>query len=90
MKAEATFDAPYQRRALYEGAWLALGYTAHGKLDDACAVTRMALPRLDQVRSPRSAALLGMLAAEMRRRKRNETVADLLPELENALARQPT
>jgi len=82
-------DAPYQRRALYEGAWLALGYTAHGKLDDACAVTRMALPRLDQVRSPRSAALLGTLTAEMRRRKRNETVADLLPELENALARQP-
>jgi hypothetical protein len=83
-------DLPYQRRALYEGAWLALGYTAHGKLDDACAVTRMALPRLERVRSPRSNALLRTLAGEMRRRKRNQTVADLLPELDAALARQGT
>ncbi|MBI1758959.1 MAG: hypothetical protein HYR62_07005 [Actinobacteria bacterium] len=83
-------NEPYQRRALYEGAWLALGYTAHGKLDDACAAVRMALPRLDQVRSPRSVALLSTLAGEMRRRKRNQAVADLLPELETALARQPT
>ncbi|WJK34686.1 carph-isopro domain-containing protein [Solwaraspora sp. WMMA2065] len=82
-------DVPYQRRALYEGAWLALGYTAHGKLDDACAVTRMAIPRLEQVRSPRSTALLSTLAQELRRRKRNHSVADLLPDLENALARQP-
>jgi hypothetical protein len=82
-------DVPNQRRALYEGAWLALGYTAHGKLDDACAVTRMALPRLEQVRSPRSTALLNTLARELRRRKRHHAVADLLPELETALARQP-
>jgi hypothetical protein len=82
-------DAPYQRRALYEGAWLALGYTSQGKLDDACAVTRMALPRLGQVRSPRSTALLRTLAGELRRRKRNPTVAELLPDLDNALARQP-
>lgn len=82
-------DVPHQRRALYEGAWLALGYTAQGKLDDACAVTRMAIPRLAQVRSPRSAALLGTLTKELRRRRRNQSVADLLPDLENALARQP-
>ncbi len=80
---------PSQRRALYEGAWLALGYTAHGKLDDACAVAAQALPRLDQVRSPRSVALLATLARELRRRKRNHTVADFLPDLEAALARQP-
>jgi hypothetical protein len=83
-------DVPYQRRALYEAAWLALGYTAHGKLDDACAVARLAVPRLDKVRSPRSTALLTTLAGDLRRRKRNQTVADLLPELENALARQPS
>ena len=83
-------DVPYQRRALYEGAWLALGYTAHGKLDDACTVIRMALPRLGQVRSPRSTALLNTLAQELRRRQRHHAVADLLPDLENALARQPT
>ncbi|WP_018802459.1 carph-isopro domain-containing protein [Salinispora arenicola] len=82
-------DAPYQRRALYEGAWLALGYTAHGKLEDACAVTRMALPRLEQVRSPRSTALLVALEQELRRRKRNPSVADVIPDLEKALAHQP-
>ncbi|QOC95427.1 hypothetical protein [Micromonospora craniellae] len=49
----------------------------------------MALPRLDQVRSPRSTALLNTLAHELRRRKRNQHVADLLPDLENVLARQP-
>lgn len=80
-------DAPNQRRALYEGAWLALGYTAHRKLDEACAVTRMALPRLEAVRSPRSTALLRELAGELRKRKRNQTVSELLPDLDNALAR---
>jgi hypothetical protein len=83
-------DMPYQRRALYEGAWLALGYTTHGKLDEACNVARMALPRLDRVRSPRSNALLRTLASEMRRRKRHQGVSDLLPDLDAALARQPT
>jgi hypothetical protein len=83
-------DLPHQRRALYEGAWLALGYTAHGKLDEACEVARMALPRLGQVHSPRSGALLRQLADELRRRKRNQSAADLLPELENALAGQPS
>jgi len=82
-------EVPYQRRALYEGAWLALGYTARGRLDDACAVTRMALPRLDRVRSPRSNALLRALASEMRRRKRHQGIAELLPDLDAALARQP-
>lgn len=82
-------DGPHQRRALYEGAWLALGYTAHGKLDEACQVTRMALPRLAQVRSPRSLALLRTLAGDLRRRKRHQAVGDLLPDLEAALARQP-
>ncbi len=82
-------DAAHQRRALYEGAWLALGYAAHGKLEEACDVTRMAIPRLDQVRSPRSNALLQTLAGDMRRRKRHQGVADLLPDLNAALIRQP-
>lgn len=76
---------PSQRRALHEGAWLALGYATHGKIDDMAAVLRLALPRLGKVRSPRSVALLRMLAKDMRRRKRNQTVADILPELESAL-----
>jgi hypothetical protein len=82
--------APYQRRPLYEGAWLALGYTAHGKLEDACEVARMAIPRLHQVQSPRSVALLATLTSEFRRRRRNPYVADVLPELETALAVRST
>lgn len=80
-------DLPYQRRAMYEGAWLALGYAAHGKLDDACAVAELALPRLERVRSPRSTALLATLAGDLRRRKRHHAVAHFLPRLESALAR---
>jgi hypothetical protein len=80
---------PSQRRALYEGAWLALGYTAHGRLEDAADVVRLALPRLATVRSPRSVALLTQLTHDLRRRKRNQTVADLLPDLEAALVQQP-
>ncbi|MFC5003295.1 carph-isopro domain-containing protein [Dactylosporangium cerinum] len=79
-------DVPYQRRALYEGTWLSLAYTAHGKLDDACAVARLTLPRLSRVRSPRSTALLKTLTTELRRRKRNHSVADFLPALETALS----
>lgn len=78
-------DDPSQRRALYEGAWLALAYTAHGKYDDAADVARRALPRLGRVRSPRSVALLETLATDLRRRRRNPTAADLLPEVEAAL-----
>jgi hypothetical protein len=81
-------DVPYQRRALYEGAWLSLAYTAHGKLDEACTVAQLTLPRLSRVRSPRSTALLNTLATDLRRRKRNHSVADFLPTLETALSQQ--
>jgi hypothetical protein len=77
---------PSDRRALFEGAWLALAYTARGKVDDACTVARLIVPRLGQVQSPRSVALLGQLVHDLRRRARNATVADFLPELETALA----
>jgi hypothetical protein len=80
---------PSQRRALYEGAWLARGYTASGNLEEAAAVVEIVLPRLDEVQSPRSVAVLNEVAADMRRRTRNNRVADVLPELETALARQP-
>jgi hypothetical protein len=79
-------NAPYQRRALYEGAWLALGYAAQGKLDESCDVARLAIPRLTQVSSPRSTALLTTLATDLRRRKRHHGVATFLPDLEQALA----
>lgn len=82
-------DDPSQRRALYEGAWLALGSATRGQLTEACAFGRMAVTRLDQVRSPRSVSLLRRLATDLSRRKRNASVAEFFPDLRAALARQP-
>jgi hypothetical protein len=80
-------DSP-QRRALYEGAWLALAYAARGDLESACDEARTAIGRLGSVHSPRSNALLHQLSTDFRRRTRNPHVADLLPELDRALASQ--
>lgn len=77
-----------QRRALYEGGWLALAYTARGDLEGACGEARAAIGRLGSVRSPRSNALLHQLSADFHRRTRNPHVADLLPDLDRTLARQ--
>jgi hypothetical protein len=81
-------DDASQRRALYEGAWLALAYAAYGDLESACAEARTATGRLGFVRSPRSNTLLRQLSADFRRRARNPHVADLLPDLDRALAAQ--
>lgn len=81
-------DDASQRRALFEGAWLALAYAACGDLEGACAEARIAVSRLELVRSPRSNALLGQLLADFRRRARNPHVADLLPDLDRVLAAQ--
>ncbi|MDX6237949.1 MAG: hypothetical protein QOG10_2764 [Kribbellaceae bacterium] len=78
-----------QRRALYEGSWLALGAATRGEVEEACQTGRTALARLGQVRSPRSVILLRHLASELNRRTRNEFVAAFVPELRAALARQP-
>jgi hypothetical protein len=77
---------PSQRRALFEGAWLALGHSARGELELACQVGQIAANRLDAVRSPRSMALLQRLAADLRRRQRNPHVSSFLPGLEQALS----
>jgi hypothetical protein len=79
---------PSQRRALFEGAWLALGYTAAGEVEQACHVADHAVTLLGNVASPRSTALLGELAADLRRRQRNPYVRDFLPRLESVLAAQ--
>ncbi|MFF2849684.1 carph-isopro domain-containing protein [Streptomyces sp. NPDC058001] len=78
---------PSQRRAMFEGAWLALGHSAHGDLETACEIGQIVADRLDIVRSPRSAALLHQLATDLRRRQRNPHVRSFLPVLEGALAR---
>ncbi len=79
---------PSQRRALFEGAWLALGYTAAGEVEKACHVAGHAITLLGNVASPRSTALLDRLAADLRRRQRNPHVRDFLPRLESALSAQ--
>ncbi len=78
---------PSQRRALFEGSWLALGYNTTGDLERACDIGRTAAARLPDVKSPRSAALLEQLAADLRRKQRNPHVATFLPELEQALTK---
>ncbi|NDL61114.1 carph-isopro domain-containing protein [Phytoactinopolyspora mesophila] len=77
---------PSQRRALFEGAWLALGHGARGELELACTVGQQAADRLSAVRSPRSTALLQQLAKDLRRRQRNPHVVSFLPSLEQALS----
>lgn len=77
-----------QRRALYEGAWLALAYAARGDLEAACGEARTAIGRLGSVRSPRSNALLQQLSADLRRRTRNQHVASIVPDLDRELAAQ--
>jgi hypothetical protein len=77
---------PSQRRALYEGAWLALGYATRGQLDMACQIGRTAVERLDQVRSPRSMTVLRALDHELRPRARNSDVREFLRVLQAAVA----
>lgn len=81
---------PSQRRALFEGAWLALGHSARGELELACRIGQIATDRLGAVRSPRSAAVLQQLAADLRRRQRNPYVNSFLPVLEQTLAQHVT
>lgn len=76
---------PSQRRALFEGAWLALGYSTSGELERSCEVAKAAVARLETVRSPRSTELLHQLVGELRRRQRNAHVRSFLPELEESL-----
>ena len=76
---------PSQRRALFEGAWLALGYSTSGELERSCQIARTAVARLEDVRSPRSTELLQQLAVELRHRQRNAHVKRFLPELEEGL-----
>ncbi|MFE4018661.1 carph-isopro domain-containing protein [Streptomyces sp. NPDC059101] len=81
---------PSQRRALFEGAWLALGHSASGDLERSCEIARTAASRLEAVRSPRSSALLQQLAVELRRKQRNPHVNSFLPDLKETLSRTTT
>ncbi|WP_432892889.1 transcriptional regulator [Kribbella sp. CA-245084] len=84
-------DRPFtdqaQRRALFEGAWLATAAAGRGNLEEACVLGRTAVARTATVRSARSLEVLARLAARLRRAKRNEYVSDFLPVLESCLSR---
>ena len=82
------FDHVAQRRALFEGAWLAVAAASQGDLEQACSIGQVAVARTQTVRSHRSTEVLGVLARRLRRRSRNEHVAGFLPALETALAGQ--
>jgi transcriptional regulator with XRE-family HTH domain len=81
-------DHPQQRRALLEGAWLALAYSGSGDSERACSAGRMAMRRLGRVRSPRSGLLLQTLARDLRRRPRDRYAREFLPDLDAALSLQ--
>jgi hypothetical protein len=85
----APLDDPSQRRALFEGAWLAVAAAARGDDERACTLGRIALARTETVQSVRSIDVLRILATMLRRRSRNEYVADFLPPLNATLARYP-
>jgi hypothetical protein len=87
---DVSLDDASQRRALFEGAWLALGYASSGRLDEASDVGVRAMSRLERVHSPRSVAVLEQVAATLRRRSRNAQAAEFLPVLERALSRHPS
>jgi hypothetical protein len=88
---KGAYDRPLtdqaQRRALFEGAWLAAAAAGRGNLEEACALGRTAVARTAAVRSSRSLEVLGRLAARLRRARRNEYVRDFLPSLEATMAR---
>ncbi|WP_329476136.1 transcriptional regulator [Kribbella sp. NBC_01484] len=88
---KGAYDRPLtaeaQRRALFEGAWLATAAAGRGNLEEACALGRTAVARTATVRSARSLDVLSRLAARLRRARRNEYVRDFLPSLEACLGR---
>ena len=79
-------DHPAQRRALFEGAWLAVAAAREGDLQQACDIGRIAAERTRTVKSRRSAEVLAILSAMLRRHSRDDYVADFLPFLNSALA----
>lgn len=76
---------PSQRRALYEGAWLALGHASLADYDEALRLGESAAARLDTVDSPRSAEVLATLVSHLRPRHNNHLIREGLPGLERAL-----
>ncbi|TWP46073.1 transcriptional regulator [Lentzea tibetensis] len=79
-------DDASQRRALFEGAWLAVAAASRGDLAHAVVHGQQAVARTVRVQSPRSMEVLGKLAGRLRWRAQDRHVGSFLPELEAALS----
>jgi hypothetical protein len=77
--------AEYQRSALLHGCYLVQAHLRQHDLEAAVTATRMATERLAGVQSIRCQVLVRRLQQAFTRRARNPYVADLLPELNDAL-----
>lgn len=77
-----------ERRALFEGAWLAVAAAHLGDHETACHHGQTAIRRLDHVQSRRSSTVLTQLAHRLRKARRNPYARDFLPDLETALRSQ--
>jgi hypothetical protein len=75
-------DESQQRRAMFEGAWLAVAAAGRGDLEEACSEGRRAVDRAANVTSVRSIAVLRTLHVRLRHRHQNEYAADFLPTLQ--------
>lgn len=85
----ALTDEFQQRRAMFEGAWLAVAAAGRGDLEQACAEGRRSVARAANVKSTRSMDVLRVLQTRLRHRHQNEHVADFLPILNAATADAP-
>ena len=74
-------DESQQRRAMFEGAWLAVAAACRGDLEQACTEGQRAVARATTVTSARSMDVLRTLHVRLRRRGQNEYVSDFLPVL---------
>ncbi|WP_395107580.1 hypothetical protein [Actinomadura sp. SCN-SB] len=77
--------AEYQRSALLHGCYLVQAHLRQRDLEAAVTATRKATERLTGVQSIRCQVLVRRLQQDFARRARNPYVADLLPELNDAL-----
>ncbi|MEU6036130.1 hypothetical protein ABZ801_12045 [Actinomadura sp. NPDC047616] len=81
----AGLRAEYQRSALLHGCYLVEAHLKQHDLEAAVAAARAATARLAGVQSVRCRTLIRRLRRAFARRARNPYVADLLPELDDAL-----
>ena len=77
----------YPRSALLHSTFLAKAHLMRGNLEQCVEATRYAVKRLDEVQSPRGRMYLRALRPALARRARSRSVAELLPDFDEALLR---